>query len=217
MPGPSMPVPPPPVPDGPIRIASLSRTPETRASVASLLRGLEGVEVCKPTAAHSHVTLYAVHSPQELIALLGPGFAPLPHSLVLDLESSLDPKAAALLGLPGYVRPNCPPEPLLAGLNDLRKGFPYAQEGFRGLFHSTRENGRLTPEEKQIMSLKARCYPREQIGEELGIEAGTLRHRITALRRRLGLSRGEILPVAAVRMGFPAEPAPPRGDGPSPA
>ena len=84
-----------------------------------------------------------------------------------------------------------------------------------GISYLPQENSvfrRLTVEEKQILRLEARSCTREQIGQALGIEPGTLRHRVTALRRRLGLRRGELLPLAAVRLGFPTEERP-RGGG----
>jgi DNA-binding NarL/FixJ family response regulator len=189
-----------------VRVEVRALGPETRAQGEQLLREVGGVEACDPRRHEPEVVVvvYAVHSPQELIALLGAGFVPAPHSVVLDLEGTLDPKVAAWLGLLGYLRRGCPPDLLRHGLEDVREGYPYGQPGFGGRFHLTREKGLLTTEEKRTLSLAARSYSREQIGEALHLEDGTLGRQITALRGKLGLRRKELLPAAATRIGFPA-------------
>jgi DNA-binding NarL/FixJ family response regulator len=194
-----------PQPD-PLRVSIVCRTTESRKAVEAMLRALHGSAAPDPPEDEPDVTLYAARSPQELIALLGPEFEPRPHSLVLDLEGAIGPQVVALLGAPGYVRRNCPREHLQHCLREIARGHPYAQEPFDGLFHHTREGGPLTTEQKKILSLAAQGHSRERIGERLSIEPGTLRHRITTLRQRLGLRPNELLAVAAVRMGFPADP-----------
>jgi hypothetical protein len=64
------------------------------------------------------------------------------------------------------------------------------------------ERALLTIEQKQILSLEARGYTREQIEQEMEIAAGTLKHRITALRKQLAVPPREPISLTAVRMGF---------------
>lgn len=193
----------------PLRIVILAQAPVSRQAAESILLALEGVETDEPPTADPAVTIYAAHSPQEVIALLGPGLEPQAHSLLLDLEGAIEPEHAALLGFLADVRYDCPAAQLRQALADVRRGYPSGQAELGGRFHLARENGRLTLEEKRILNMAARSLSREQISQELAIEAGTLRRRITALRRTLGLSRNEPLAAAAVRMGFPVR-EPPR-------
>jgi DNA-binding NarL/FixJ family response regulator len=169
-----------------------------------MLRALGGIEISDPSAEAPDVVIDAAHSPSEFVALLGADFEPHPRSLVLDLAGLIDSKVAALLGVLGYVRADCLPDHLRYGLREVAQGYPYAQEPFGGVFYHTRQNTLLTIEQKRILSLEAQGRTREQIEAALDIPSGTLSHRITELRKKLGVPPNEHLSLAAAKMGFGA-------------
>jgi hypothetical protein len=145
----------------PTRVGRRARTSDARAHVEAVLWALGGVEISAAAAAEPDVLVYAAHCPHDFVALLGPDFEPSRRSVVMDLAGAIDPRVAALLGALAYLQPDCPPDHLRYCLQEVARGFPYAQEPYGGVFHYTRERTLLTIEQKQILSLEAQGYTRQ--------------------------------------------------------
>lgn len=174
----------------------------------SAARGLEqeltrlgGVRCIDIDVATPHVWVCAAHSPHESAALLGRLPSPNP-AVLLDLGDSIGPDAAALQGYLGYLWPAVPWGRQLCCLRHCAAGLQDAPDPRSVTFHAAWRRGPLSDLEKRILRLYARGRTREKIAEELEIAEPTLDHRVTALRRHLGVPPRELLALRAERLGY---------------
>ena len=215
----------------PIRIFILDNQTLVRAALRVLIESQPGMEVIAEAGSldeaaetlsnlNPDIILLEINFPDELYLDIIPSLLQVNEQMRLILVTEInDPKLiqhAIEEGVMGVVFKNQPPETLIKAIEKVNSGEVWLERSMIAnvlsrlsrnnkpiqLSHEEHSNNQLSDREKEVIRLIGQGHKNKKISTQLGISETTVRHHLTSIYKKLGVSDRLELLVYAHRYGL---------------